>query len=115
MTLGRSLLLPLALSLGAACTSGGGEEDVGDVSGAVGTYQVTTSYDATGALPDAVGHSLETLTGLHDDPAGTILALLEDAGVPNPVPESFQDDLEGWINEYLASRVYMGVPVTEEI
>ena len=116
MRLGRTYLLPLALSLGAACTSGGGgDEEVGDVSGAVGTYQITTSYDATGALPDAVGHSLETLTGLHDDPAGTIVALLEDAGVPIPVPDSLRDDFEGWINDYLASRVYMGVPVTEEI
>lgn len=117
----RRTLLPLALSLGAACTSGGGGEEVGDVSGAVGAYQVTSSYDATGALPEVVGDSLQTLTGLHDDPAGTMIALLQDANVPivdellDSIPDSLRDQFEGWVNDYIASRVYMGVPVSEEI
>jgi hypothetical protein len=117
----RTLLVPLALSLGACTSGGGGSEDVGDVSGAVGAYQVTSSYDATGALPEVVGDSLETLTGLHDDPAGTMITLLEDANVPiveevlDAIPDFARDQFAGWINDYIASRVYMGVPVTEEI
>jgi hypothetical protein len=120
MVFTRSFLVPLALSLGAACTSGGGE-DVGDVSGAVGTYEVTSSYDATGALPEVVGDSLQTLTGLHDDPAGTLIQLLQQANVPivdellDSIPDSLRGQFEGWVNDYIASRVYMGVPVTEEI
>ena len=117
----RTLLVPLALlSLGAACTSGG-EEDVGDVSGALGTYEVTSSYDATGALPEVVGDSLETLTGLDDDPAGSMIQLLQDADVPivdqllDSIPGALRDQFEGWVNDYIADRVYMGVPVTEEI
>jgi hypothetical protein len=108
------ILLPLALIL--ACS--GGDEDPAPVpaEATTGQYQVTSTYNAVGALPDVATETLGILSGLADDPAGTFIALVEEAGVPlDWVPSALRDQFAGWVNEYIAERLFQGVPITEEI
>ncbi len=111
------LTAALALLMSSACTGGGGE-DAAEVppEAVVGQYQVTSTYNAAGALPDVATDTLAILDGLADDPAGTLIALAEEAGAPiDWVPDAVRDQFANWVNEYIASRVFQGAPVTEEI
>ncbi len=106
----------LSLLLSAACTGGGEEEVEVPAEAVVGQYEVTSTYDATGALPDVASDTLGILDGLADDPAGTLIDLAAEAGAPiDWVPDALRDKFADWVNEYIASRVFQGAPVTEEI
>ncbi|HEU5059449.1 MAG TPA: hypothetical protein VFU21_23105 [Kofleriaceae bacterium] len=112
------LAAALFVVFSAACTGsagdGGGEEVPPEA--VVGHYQVTSTYNAAGALPDVATETLGILDGLADDPAGTLIDLAEEAGAPiDWVPDGLRDRFADWVNEYIASRVFQGAPVTEEI
>ena len=108
----------LCLFFSAACTGGGGGEDPTDVpsEAVIGQYEVTSTYNAAGALPDVATETLGILSGLADDPAGTLIDLAEQAGAPiDWVPDALRDQFADWMNEYIAERVFQGAPVSEEI
>jgi hypothetical protein len=109
-------LLACALLLPAACTGGddGGSGGV-PAEAVVGQYELTSTYNAAGALPDIATDTLGILEGLADDPAGTLIDLAEQAGAPiDWVPDALRDQFADWVNDYIASRVFQGAPVTEE-
>ena len=111
------LAATLTLLLSAACTgsAGGGDEDV-PPEAVVGQYEVTSTYNAVGALPDVATDTLGILNDLADDPANTFIDLAAEAGVPiDWVPDALRDQFADWVNEYIAARLFQGVPVTEEI
>jgi hypothetical protein len=110
--------LPAALVvlLSAACTGGGEEAMEVPSEAVVGQYEVTSTYNAAGALPDVATETLGILSGLADDPAGTLIDLAEQAGAPiDWVPDALRDQFADWMNEYIAARVFQGAPVSEEI
>ncbi len=131
MSFHRALVVaPLLFAL--ACSdpgAGDGAFDNSDGSGevasdpVVGTYELTTTYDLTQSeiLPDLAGDVLGSLTGLQEDPAGTIVDLLQAANVPvvstvlGLLPGILRDQVTNWINEYVFDHLYEGVPVTQEI
>lgn len=129
-TLPRSVswfLVPLALWLG--CSGGGqpgpddGTGDPGQADPVAGTYRLTSTYDLSqaGVLPDLAGDTLSALTGLADDPAGTLIALLQAADVPvvnellDAIPDPVLGEFEGWVNDYIASQLYQNVPLSQTI
>lgn len=111
--------LPAALIvfLSTACTGGSDDEPMEVPEEAVvGQYEVTSTYNAAGALPDVATDTLGILSGLADDPAGTFIDLAEQAGAPiDWVPDALRDQFADWMNEYIAARVFQGAPVSEEI
>jgi hypothetical protein len=107
----------LTFLLSAACTGGGGgsEEEV-PPEAVVGQYEVTSTYNAAGALPDVATDTLGILSHLADDPANTLIDLAAEAGAPiDWVPDALRDKFADWVNDYIASRLFQGAPVTEEI
>ena len=111
----RLRLVACAL-LTSACTTGSADEPEMPPEAVVGQYEVTTTYNAAGALPDVATETLGILSGLADDPAGTLIDLAEAAGAPlDWVPDALRDQFADWVNDYIASRVFQGAPVTEEI
>jgi hypothetical protein len=125
-----TLIVPLLLVFACSSDPGGGDGAGGGGGGGdgstdpvAGRYEITTTYDLTQSdiLPDVAGDVLSALTGLEDDPAGTIIALLQAANVPivstvlDVVPGVLKNLLTGYINDYVFSRVFEGVPVTAEI
>lgn len=112
----QTRLAALFLVLSSACASGGDDEPEVPAEAVVGQYEVTSTYNAAGALPDVATETLGILDGLADDPAGTLIDLAEEAGAPiDWVPDALRDKFADWVNEYIASRVFQGAPVTEEI
>jgi hypothetical protein len=110
------LLAGLVLLLSSACTGSGDDEPEVPPEAVVGQYEVTSSYNAAGALPDIASESLGILAGLADDPAGTFIDLAAAAGAPiDWVPDALRDQFADWVNDYIAARLFQGVPVTEEI
>ena len=76
-------VLASALLLSAACAGGDGDEaEEVQPEAVVGHYEVTSTYNAAGALPDVATDTLGILDGLADDPAGTLIDLAEQAGAP---------------------------------
>jgi hypothetical protein len=118
-SLPRLLALPLALVVG--CTGADDGGDLGEAGVAAATYELTTTVDATDALPAIAAEAIELLGGLADDPAGTLIGLLEAADLPivdqvlGAIPAALRGSVEGWINDFIFDQLYMGVPVTEEI
>jgi hypothetical protein len=88
-----------------------------------GRYEVATTYDlaASPLVPGAIEGALVSLTQLADDPAGTLLDLLDQANVPvldqllAVVPDVLVDQLAGFINEFLIDRVIENVPVLDQV
>jgi hypothetical protein len=82
--------------------------------GVAGTYTLTSDLHAPATVlaPESVAMYLQALAGLRDNPARTLFALADAAGVPlvddlnSALPGPARDRLEGWINEYFASAVY---------
>src|SRR5690606_19959362 len=109
------LALPLALVL--ACTGGDdrGPAGVGEDGVSAAAYELTTTVDATDALPPAASEAIEILGGLADDPAGTLIGLLEAADLPivnevlGAIPSALRGSVEGWINDFIFDQLYMGV------
>ena len=126
---GSWLLVPLALWLG--CSGGGqpgpddgtGDPGAGQADPVAGSYQLTSTYDLSqaGVLPDLAGDTLAALTGLSDNPAGTLIALLQAANVPvvndllDAIPDPVLSQFEGWVNDYIASQLYQNVPLSQTI
>lgn len=106
-----------AVLLSTACT-GGAADPAAEVppEAVVGQYQVTSTYNAAGALPDVATETLGILSGLADDPAGTLIDLAAEAGAPiDWVPDALRDQFADWVNQYIAARLFQGAPVSEEI
>ncbi len=88
-----------------------------------GTYQVSSSFQipATAAAPGPLGDALRLVHGLAENPAGTLLDVAADAGVPAldtlqlVVPDALADLLEGWMNAYLTAATSDAVSPHGEI
>lgn len=114
-----------ALLLVAACDGSGDASPAPDVTSRplAGTYQVASSFriPATAAAPGPLGDALRLVHGLAENPAGTLLDVAADAGVPAldtlqlVVPDALEDQLEGWMNAYLTTATADGVSPHGEI
>lgn len=120
--------LPLALVLGCAGDGGGGMQDgpAGGDEGSdpvAGRYEVTSTFDLSQSevIPGLIGDALGPLTSFREDPAGSLLALLESTDAPvvtdllDAVPDSLRDKLLDAVNDYVFDQLYDGVPVADEI
>ncbi len=128
----------LALTLGAclstctvfACQSaedGGGEVEGGGKGPAAeplyGSYELSTFFDLTDAaiLPDIANDTLSALSGLKESPSRTIIDLLKASNAPvvsnvlGIIPQQLLGPFEGFIDDYLFSRLFEGVPATETV
>ncbi len=80
------------------------------------TYQLTSQFEvpATVAAPGPLGDSLRLLHSLSVNPAGALLDLAEAAGTPAlgelrmVLPDSLEDQLEGWMNDSLNATTVNG-------
>lgn len=122
----RMTALALALSLTACTTNPTSELDDQDSTIALqepATYQVvsTIGITAEAVLPATAYDWLQTIEGLRNDPAATMIVLLDDAGVPvvadlfDALPGELSGRIEGWINDYIETHVYEGTPVGAHI
>ena len=110
---------------GGADTGDDGDDQADDGSVAPdpveGSYELVTTYDVSSSplLPGVIGGSLAALTNLTDDPAGTILAVLDEANLPvldqllAVLPDVLVDQLAGFINDFVFDRIVDGVPATQ--
>lgn len=110
---------------GGADTGDGGDDQADDGSVApdpiAGSYEIVTALDvsSTPLLPGAIGNSLAALTELTEDPAGTLLAVLDEANLPvldqllAVLPDVLVDQLAGFINDFVFDRVVDGIPATQ--
>ncbi len=88
-----------------------------------GTYQVTSDFQvpATVAAPGPLGDALRLLHEMNVNPGGAILTMAEIAGVPAVgdlravLPQSLEDQLTGWMNQYLDTATVNGVSPHDEI
>lgn len=82
-----------------------------------GAYDVHSSIDLTVelVLPQTAENVVVTLRDFSTNPAGTLLGLAAEAGVPaiDDLPSYVQDKLEGWINGEIAKLTINGTPVTQ--
>lgn len=114
-----------ATCLLAACATtpgpgGGGGNDAVQLSG---TYQLANRIDlaSAGILPDLASSTLESLSKLKDDPAGAIIGILQATNAPvistllSALPDVITQQLASFIDGFITSQVYQGVPVTEQI
>lgn len=128
----RLACLALSSALFLGCSSSGepggpgdgtGDPDQGDVDPVAGRYEITSHYDLSQAegVPDLVSEAVGALTGLADDPAGTLIGILDDANLPvvddllNALPSLLRDQLENMLNDAIQDQLYQGAPVAEEI
>lgn len=88
-----------------------------------GTFQVTSQFEvpATVAAPGPLGDSLRLLHQLSVNPGGALLDLADAAGVPAlgtlrlVLPASLEDQLEGWMNDYLEGATVNGRSPHDEL
>lgn len=86
-----------------------------------GSYEIVTTVDVSSSplLPGVIGGSLAALTELTEDPAGTLLAVLDEANLPvldqllAVLPDVLVDQLAGFINDFVFDRVVEGIPATQ--
>jgi len=107
-----------------------GGDDSGDQSGddgavapdpIAGQYEIVTTYDVSSSplLPGVIGGSLSALTSLSEDPAGTFIAVLDQANLPvldqllAVLPDLLVDQLAGFINDFVFDRLIDGIPATQ--
>ncbi len=104
----------------------GGDDDMAPEDlplAASGRYDVVSTFDVTAEalLPPPAYDAIDLLSGLRDDPAGTLIGLLDDAGVPvidklyAALPAVLESKLEGWINAYVDAAVFGDDAVTARI
>lgn len=122
-----ALALPFALSLGCGDGGGDGMQDgpgAGDGADPVaGRYEVTSSFDLSQseAIPALIGDALAPLSDFRDDPAGSLIAVLESTDAPvltdllDAVPDSLRGLLVDAVNDYVFDQLYEGVPVADEL
>jgi hypothetical protein len=90
---------------------------------APGTYQVESSFDLSAAAlaPEATVANVRLLRSLHDDPMGTFVHVLDEAGVPlvhelrDALPDVLEDEVGGWFNDALLNRSVEGQSVGAEL
>lgn len=123
------LALSSALFLGCSSSDPGGpgddtgDPDQGDVDPVAGRYELTSHYDLSQAegVPELVSEALGSLTGLAEDPAGTLIGILDEANLPvvddllGALPSLVRDQLENLLNDAIQEQLYQGAPVAEEI
>ncbi len=85
-----------------------------------GEYEVTSAFDLRNSpdMPAIVAGALGPLSGLADDPAGTLLDALEGTSVGevfDSLPSAVRSLVEDQINDYIQNQVYDGVPVVGQI
>mgnify|MGYP003651352874 CR=1 FL=1 len=85
-----------------------------------GDYEVTSVFDLRNSpdMPAIVAGALGPLSGLADDPAGTLLDALEGTSVGDlldSLPAAVRSIVENQINDYIQNQVYDGVPVVGQI
>lgn len=86
-----------------------------------GPYAVTSNVEITieALLPEPAANLVGTLRDFSQNPAHTMLDLVEDAGVPavgtirDYLPSFLEDKLEGWINDEINKLTIAGVPVPQ--
>lgn len=108
-------LLPLSLLIGCAADEDPAPGDSGP-DPVSGRYQVTSTYDLSqsDAVPDVIGNALEPLSGLSEDPAGTLIAVLQASGSPalndllDAIPSSLLDAFEGAVNDFVFDQIDKG-------
>ena len=121
----HGLALFLVMASGAACDDGG-PGDPGPAPADLrvdGSYEVVSTYDFTvgDVLPGPVATYAQEVTGLRNDPAGTMFKLLDDAGVPlasdlmDALPGPVADELKKSINDFFAADVYGNAHVSSEL
>ncbi|WP_242343727.1 hypothetical protein [Anaeromyxobacter terrae] len=109
----------VSLMLLSACTpdAGLGTPPVNaEVHPLAGSYQVVSQFSvpAAAAAPGPLGDALGLVHGLAVNPAGALLDLAEDAGVPalgtirSVLPDALQGELEGWMNAFLETATVGG-------
>ncbi len=131
MALKSSLLLaPLLFAV--ACSNSMGpndgtdtdpnEPDAPPVSQIAGNYEVTSAYDLrlSPDLPAAVADALGPLSGLADNPAGTLIDVLKNsnsdiANLLDSLPGGLQQLAEAQINNYIQDKLFQDAPVAEQI
>lgn len=125
----RRTMLALPFAALVACSGSGdgrggqGQDQLPDEDILSGQYAITSHFDLSSAegTPERAKAAVSALTGLADDPAGTMFALLQAADLPvlgellDSVPSVLVDQVAGFMNEYLVSRLYDGVPAAEVI
>ncbi len=119
----RSFALATALFLVACDPAGPPPAPAHDPVALTGTYQVTSQFQvpATVAAPGPLGDSLRLLHELSTNPGGALLDMAEMAGVPALgelraiLPQSLQDQLEGWMNGYLETASVNGQSPHDQI
>src|SRR5215471_11529145 len=120
--IGVALLLVLCAGVGC----GGSDGDPGPAPAdleVAGAYEVVSTYDLTaaGLLPEPVAGYAQAVSGLGTNPARTLFLLLDQAGVPlasdlmAALPGPVSNQLESWINEFIASRQYGNASVKSEL
>src|SRR5262245_86590 len=112
----KSFVTSLTLLLTTACDAGNAASGPVELSG---QYELSNRFDLTsaGLLPDIANQTLRSLSGLKDNPAGTIIELLQAAGVPivstflGALPDVLKQAIEGWFNDHVFKTLFDGVPV----
>lgn len=122
----RLAILTSLLALG--CSTAPGDEDGGPVGtpenpvpAKTGPYAVQTTVDFTAeqVLPPQVELVVVTLRAFSENPAGTLVSVADQAGVPavgtlyNAIPGFLKDRLEGFLNEQIGKARIDGKPITE--
>lgn len=102
----------------------GGYGDGGEITDPVeGEYETTTTFDGTSSpvLAGAVQGVLGILSNLAQNPADTLVGVLESANLPildellGLLDPLLLDDLNGFINDYVLNRLVQGIPLPQQI
>lgn len=125
------VLAPLLLAVACAADPSGpnGPSDPNDpndpnspdaVAQIAGDYEVTSAFDLRNSedMPAIIADALGPLSGLADDPAGTLLDALEGTQIGDlldSVPAVLRAVVEDQINQYIQDKLYEGVPVAGQI
>ena len=95
----------------------------GDAPAVDGTYDLVSTFDLTvdTLLPPQLYGALQVLEDLRQDPATTLFDILEAAGVPlvgdllDALPGPVEDEIKGWINDYVFSAIFDNQQVTDAL
>jgi hypothetical protein len=117
------LLAVVPLLAACATTPGSGPGAGPDAVQLDGTYQLANRLDlaSAGVLPDLASSTLESLSKLQSDPAGAIIGILQATNAPvistllSALPDIVTQQLASFIDDFITSEVYQGVPVADEI